>query len=344
MSTKVELFFENGTRCLHFFSIFFAIVILTMFRGSKFAHCEAMKRARYHLALAVANILFGANFSIYVSLMHSGIDFRQIFMLQIVAAALFFIPRMLTVRHARLSVEDFGTIFIVALLVIYGWLYMLLWGASSTNAIDASMISTLGPVFTLLAARIFHSERLSWLRIIGIVTALAGAAVLLVDEGRNLVGNPLEAYGNALVLCAVVAIAVNTLLIRSQLRQYGVTVVMGWYYTIGFLMTVPFFWPQLAALDAHLLTPTVVAELLYVMILGTVLPMYLLYVGTEHLTATHTALYRYLQFVVATLLTLLRGQSSIDRANVVGAALIFVGIVAVALGAHRKMHNYGTGS
>ena len=302
-----------------------------------------MSRAKYHIALAVANILFGANFSFYVSLTHGGIDFRQIFMLQIVAAAIFYIPRLFAERRSLPSVEDFGTIFIVALLVIYGWLYMLLWGASLTNPIDASMISTLGPVFTLLAARVLHSEPISWLRAVGVATALLGAAVLLVDEERNLVMSSFEAYGNALVLCAVVAIAVNTLLIRAQLRQYGAKVVMGWYYTIGFVMTMPFFWQSLAALDIRLLTPTVIAELLYVMIFGTVLPMYLLYVGSEHLTATHTALYRYLQFVVATVLTLLRGQSTIDAANVVGAVLIFLGIVAVAMGA-RRANSYGTGS
>lgn len=314
-----------------------------MCRGAKFALRRTMTRAKYHIALAVANILFGANFPLYVSLTHAGLDFRQIFMLQIIAAAIFYMPRLFSERRTRLSVEDFGTIFIVALLVIYGWLYMLLWGASLTNPIDASMISTLGPVFTLLAARALHSEPLSWLRVVGVATALLGAAVLLIDEERNLVMNSFEAYGNALVLCAVVAIAVNTLLIRPQLRQYGVSVVMGWYYTIGFVMTMPFFWQSLASLDFRLFTPTVVAELLYVMLLGTVLPMYLLYVGSEHLTATHTALYRYLQFVVATVLTLLRGQSTIDAANVAGAVLIFLGIVAVALGA-RRANSYGTGS
>ena len=38
---------------------------------------------------------------------------------------------------------------------------------------------------------------------------------------------------------------------------------------------------------------------LYILILGTVLPMYLLYRGTEKLTSVHTALYRYIQPVIA---------------------------------------------
>ncbi|MBQ9962775.1 MAG: EamA family transporter, partial [Alistipes sp.] len=73
-------------------------------------------------------------------------------------------------------------------------------------------------------------------------------------------------------------------------------------------------------------------ELLYVIFLGTVLPMWLLYVGSSHLTALHTALYRYLQPVVAAGLSLLRGQNIIDRTNIIGAALIFTGVVFVVAG------------
>ena len=52
--------------------------------------------------------------------------------------------------------------------------------------------------------------------------------------------------GNALELVAVVAIAVNTVIIKPQLQRYGTLVVMGWYYIIGLLITAPFFWKYFA--------------------------------------------------------------------------------------------------
>ena len=86
-----------------------------------------MGKFRYNLALVVANILFGANFSFYVSLTRHYLNFEQVFMLQILAAAAFFIPSALFSRRSyRIPVEDFGNIFIVALMVIYGWMYLLL--------------------------------------------------------------------------------------------------------------------------------------------------------------------------------------------------------------------------
>ena len=40
-----------------------------------------VRKTRYHLDLVFANLLFGANFSFYVSLTRNYLDFQQIFML-----------------------------------------------------------------------------------------------------------------------------------------------------------------------------------------------------------------------------------------------------------------------
>ena len=292
-----------------------------------------MGQLKYNIALIVANLLFGINFSFYVSLVESGITFQQIFMLQVVVGAICFVPfSIFSSRSYKITVEDFGTIFIVALIVIYGWLYMLLWGASQTSPIDASMIATLGPVFTLFVAHILSPQPISWIKTIGSVVAIAGALALITDKNHNLLATTQGAFGNVLVLCAVVAIASNTVLIHSQLRRYGAMTVIGWYYFIGLVMTAPFFWDELQRLAQSWLSITVVAELFYVTLLGMVLPMWLLYVGAENLTAVHTALYRYIQPAIATALAILRGQNRLDRANIIGAVLIFSGVVFVVAG------------
>ena len=292
-----------------------------------------MGKLRYNIALIVANVLFGANFSFYVSLTKSSVSFQQIFILQLTVAALLFIPvALLKKRTYKITLEDFGTIFIVALIVVYGWMYMLLWGASQTNPIDASMIATLGPVVTLIVAHIVNPQRPSWIKFLGAVLAIIGAMALLTDKNFHLLSNATDAFGNALVLFAVIAIATNTVLINSTLRRYGELTIMGWFYIIGFVMAIPFFYNDLWSLFTTNLTLLSIAELAYVTLLGTALPMYLLYVGSAHLTAVHTALYRYIQPLVATTLALLRGQNIIDGATKVGATLIFIGVVLVVAG------------
>ncbi|MEG2366262.1 MAG: DMT family transporter [Alistipes sp.] len=291
-----------------------------------------MGKLRYNLDLVFANLFFGANFSFYVSLTRHYLDFEQIFMLQVVSAALFFIPFALFSRQSyRITWHDFGTIVIVTLLIVYGWMYLLLWGSSYTTPIDAATIATLGPAFTLIAAYILQHQKIQWLRLVGVVCALAGAGMLIFDKGFVLTHGS-EAYGNALVLCAVVAIAVNTVIIKPQLERLGTLVVMGWYYIIGLAITAPFFWRYIDHTAFLRLPIFAQTELGYILIFGTVLPMYLLYRGTEKLTSVHTALYRYIQPVVAGVLALLRGQAQFDRANLIATVLIFAGVVLVVVG------------
>lgn len=304
--------------------------------GVKIGTSVFVGKLRYNLDLLFANLLFGVNFSIYVSLIGRSLDFRQIFMLQVLSSSLFFIPfALFSGRSFRIPLRDLGNILFVTLLIVYGWMYMLLWGASYTSPIDASTISTLGPAFTLITAHVLNRRmKVSWVRMSGVALSLAGAAVLLFDQGFELTRGS-HGYGNALVLAAVVSIAVNTVIIKPQLQRLGTLSVMAWYYIIGLAITAPFFLGSLREVEFLRLGFVAQGELAYLLVLGTALPMYLLYRGTEKLTSVHTALYRYLQPVVATVLAVVRHQERIDRENIIAAGLIFGGIVLVMIGYNR---------
>jgi len=295
-----------------------------------------MGALRYNIALAVANILFGVSFSVYVSLLQGAVRYEQMFVMQLLFSMALFTPAAMLQRgFFRLTLDDFGSIFIVALLVIFGWWYMLMMGASYTNPIDGSTIATIGPIFTLITSVIVHTRRAKRGEKIGVFVALSGVAVILFDRGRVLVGEGGEGYGNALVLCAVVAIAVNTVLIAPVLRRHGTRVVMGWYYLIGAVLALPLLVQEVSTISHLTLSTMEWGEVGYILLFGSALPMYLLYIGSEHLTATHTAVYRYIQPIVATILAVLRGQSTIDRTNIIGAVLIFSGMLCVILSTPR---------
>ena len=128
-----------------------------------------MGALRYNLALAMANILFGISFSVYVSLLRGVMLPEQLFSLQLLFSSIVSLPFALSNSgFFRLSLNDFGSIFIVALMVIFGWWYMLIEGASYSNPIDASTISTIGPIFTLITAMIVSERRANKRETVGI--------------------------------------------------------------------------------------------------------------------------------------------------------------------------------
>ncbi len=292
---------------------------------------------RYNIALAVSNVLFGISFSVYVSLLQGVMPSSQLFAVQLLFSLSVFTPLAMMHRgFFRISLDDFGTIFIVALLVVYGWWYMLMKGASYTNPVDASTIATIGPIFTLITSIIVQSRRAKWGERLGILLAVSGVFAILFDRGRMLIGEVGEAYGNALVLCAVVAIAVNTVLITPVLRRHGTVVVMGWFYLIGTILSLPLILSELPALKMSDFTHTQLLEIGYILLFGSALPLYLLYKSSEHLTAIHNAVYRYIQPIVATVVAVSRGQTIVDHTNIVGAVLIFLGMLCVILTTPRQ--------
>ena len=292
---------------------------------------------RYHTALVVSNVLFGVSFSVYVSLLQGAMKLSQLFALQLLFSTLVVtLPTMFRRSFYRLTLNDFGSIFIVALLVVFGWWYLLMKGASYTNPIDASTITTIGPIFTLITSIIAHSRRAKWGEVVGMLIAFAGVATILIDRGKLLVGDESEGYGNAVVLCAVVAIAVNTVLITPVLRRHGAMVIMGWYYLIGTVLAMPLIVESLPTLRMSDLSHLQLAEIAYIMLFGSALPMYLLYASSEHLTAVHNAVYRYIQPIIATVVATARGQAIIDRTNIVGAVLILIGMSCVIFATPRS--------
>lgn len=297
-----------------------------------------MSKGLFHGDLIAANILFGANFSFYVSLTRNYLSVEQLFILQVIAAACFFIPSaLLSPRTYRIAWRDLLHIVPISLLVVYGWMYLLLWGSSYTSPIDAAIIATLGPAFTLYIDRLLHhGEPFNRSRIIGLITIFIGAWLLIFDKGFTLVKGS-RGWGNLLVLGAVVAIAANTVLIKPQLERLGTRVVMGWYYLIGLAVTLPFFKQYILLQQLLQLPLTALAELAYILFLGTVFPMWLLYRGAEHLTAVHTALYRYIQPLIAGALALYRHQAAFDTTNISALVLIFVGIVLTVIGYRESL-------
>ena len=297
-----------------------------------------MGKIRYNWDLIAANLLFGANFSIFGSLMGRWLSFQQLFQLQIVAGALFFVPAaLLSPRTYRITGKDLRSILLVSLLVIYGWMFFLLWGMSYTNPIDGAIIATLGPAFTLIIDEVLHrNQRLNFSRWIGIVATFAGAWLLIFDKGFVLVHGS-RGWGNLLILIAVAAIATNTVLIKPTLERLGSRVVMGWYYFIGLAITWPLFGDQISTSLLAGLPAIAKIELAYILLFGTVWPMWLLYRGAEHLTATHTALYRYIQPLIAGTLAHLRHQAQFDRTNLTALVLIFLGILLTVIGYRRSV-------
>ena len=284
------------------------------------------RRITSHLDLIFSNLLYGVNFSYFISLVKNWGSFQDILFYQILFASIFFIPLSIIYYKNRFTWREIIRIVIVSTLVTYGSMYMLLWGAKYTTPISASIIATLGPVFTLFVSRIVSKTKIALPRKIGMVLAFVGAGILMVDH-RGVIVHGSEAFGNLLIFISVFCIAIQTIIIKPVLSRHGTVVVIGCYYFVGLLITAPFFAKDAFTVDFMNMPVMIQLEMFYILIFGTIIPSFLLYRGVEKLTAIHTALYRYIQPVMTIIVATIRGQERFDNADLVSAIFIFSGVL-----------------
>ncbi len=296
-----------------------------------------MKGVKYNIDLLFANALFAINYSIFASLVGRGVlSCNQIFLLQMASLFLVALPLALLRGGGLFSVRwrDLLQIGATAMVSSFGWGYLTLKGLSYTSPIDVATIATLGPSLTLIFAHLLHRRALTLPRIVGLLLSLLGAIILLLHRGKLLIVGS-EGFGNLLIMVGVLSAAINTLMIERPIERYGLRVVMGWYAIFSFGVSLLLFGNELPSLSLRELSLGGFGELGYVVALGSVVPIFMLFRGTEHLTPLHTSLYRYLQPFITSLIVVARGQGELSGANYIAIAVLVAGGVLLSRGVGR---------
>lgn len=288
---------------------------------------NSIKKA--HLALLFSNILFGLNFTLFSTIINSWLTFQQLFFSRVLFSALFFIPFILSKHRYKISFEDFLRLFAIALLIIFGKQYLMLWGVGYTSATDASILATFAPITTLMVSSWVVKEKLHFLKILGISISVSGVMIMILFGGFTTQGN--TSFGNILILLSTISAATNTIMAKPVLMRLSRATVMGWYYIIGLTVTAPVFWGDFMAINISDFSTSAWIDISWVIILGTILPNYLLYYGTERATSVHTGLYYYMQPLTAIILSIFRDQFTYNNATVIGGIMILLSIVLIII-------------
>ena len=138
------------------------------------------KVLKAHLALLIVNIIYGANYSIAKEVMPLYIQpFAFVVMRVVGATILFWIVGTLFIRE-KIDKKDLPKLALLAVLGVAGNQLFFLKGLSLTTPINASIIMVSNPIVVMIVAAIVLKEKISLLKIIGIVIGVSGALFLLL--------------------------------------------------------------------------------------------------------------------------------------------------------------------
>jgi drug/metabolite transporter (DMT)-like permease len=199
----------------------------------------------------------------------------------------------------RLRLRQVVLLLVLGLLAVPLNQWCFLAGVRLSTPANASLMYALTPVWTLLLSSALHQERLTALKLTGVLLAVGGVVLVLWEEAP--LPSSSTTLGNWLLLLASWAWALYTVLSQRVAMQLGALKTTALSMVLGWMLYLPL-WAALGAeLGLELLSPSLVLELLYMGVVTSGIG-YLLWVAVlQRLEASKVAVFATLQPVLTTL-------------------------------------------
>ncbi len=202
-------------------------------------------------------------------------------------------------------------------------------GVSLTTVINASVISTSIPVFTLAVSIALRHDRASIKHVLGIALA-AGGVLYLVDPWRANFSAQ-TTLGNLLISASNLGYGAYIALSRNLFKRYGALTVITWIFLIGAILTLPlaiYAWAD----DGFKMVPQEGwLSVVYIVLVPTVVAYYLNAWALTRVAPSIVAIYIYLQPLLALgVAPIVLGESWNSR-TIVACVLIFAGVAVVTV-------------
>ncbi|PIE24631.1 MAG: hypothetical protein CSA62_02030 [Planctomycetota bacterium] len=174
---------------------------------------------------------------------------------------------------------------------------LFLEGLQRSTTYNAGLIMGSIPIFTYLIAALARQERLCLVRVLGIFVAMAGTGTLFFGKGADLHNEYLS--GNLLMLTNACCYSAYIVVSKPLLRRYPPLVVSAWVFLLSaWLVPIYSLGQNWAPSDAG---ASALWSLVYVLLFPTILAYLLHSFALSQVASSTTAIYTYLQPVIATL-------------------------------------------
>jgi drug/metabolite transporter (DMT)-like permease len=281
-----------------------------------------------HLALLGANIIYGINYTVAKDVMPEFIPpFGFIFCR--VAGALILFWMVFSFSYEKVAKKDLFLLAVCGFFGVAANQLMFFYGLNITTPINAGIIMTSNPVFVLIASAIILKNRITLLKVSGIVIAITGALLLLLFKADFSFGSK-TIEGDIFVFLNALSYGTYLVLAVPLMKKYNAITVITWVFTFGFIFVFPFGIQQFSQIEWSSFTETIWWEFAFV-IIGTTFFAYLLNIyGLKNLNPSTVSTYIYLQPLLASVFAIWAGKDSLDWIKICAAILIFSGVYLVS--------------
>ena len=236
----------------------------------------------------------------------------------------------------KVSREDFRRLVGAGFLSVACNQNLFVCGISFTSPIDASVMTTLLPVATMILAAIVLREPITHLKAFGVALGMTGAILLILSGGQGLSLDLDHAIGDLMCMSAQFSFAFYLVRYKDLMSRYSPVTLMKWMFLSSSVIILPFSSWSFVGVDFTSMPTSVLLETGYVVFVATFLTFLFVPIGQRLLRPTVVSSYNYVQPVVASVAALLLGLSVFTPLKALAVAFVFSGVLMVTRSKSRR--------
>lgn len=290
---------------------------------------KGSENIKSHGSMWIAQLLWGLNPAVTKIVFTVGLTPLFLYNCRMIGAAMLFWIASIFTKQERVEHSDMISIFFASMLGIILNQGMFLFGVRLTSPVNASIISTISPILTMLMAALFLQEPITKKKSGGVIIGGLGA-ILLVTNSAHISGM----YGNIIgdVLCVLAQTCYSCYLVffKRLTTKYSPLTLMKWMFTFSALGSLPFTYDGFANLDLSSISGMTILGICFIVIGPTFISYLLLPIGQKNLRPTIISSYNYIQPVISTIVAISWGLDSFNMLKITSILLIFFGVFMVS--------------
>lgn len=288
-------------------------------------------RALAIIALFLVQVLYGLNFTYAKVIMNENfVKPFALVVLRVGGATILLWLFGLFLPKEKIDTKDYIKFFMAGVFGVAINMLLFLRGLELTSPIHASAIVTITPVIILILSAFILKEKVTVLKIIGIVLALCGALILTV-YGKSTRSADNVILGNTFIFINAISYSIYIILVKQLTSKYHSFTFIKWLFLFGFFMVLPFGYNELTDIQLATFTPEAYFAVGFVIVGATFATYTLNPFALSKLKASTVGVFIYLQPVIAGLFAIAKGIDAIDTIKIMTMLLIFSGVYIVSL-------------
>lgn len=285
-----------------------------------------------HLIIFTAMLIFGLNIPVTKYLYNQGvITPMAVTLLRMAFATCAFWILSLFFPKEKLNKKDLLTLLLAGIMGMAINQGCFAYGLSKTSPVDASIIATNAPLFTMIIAAVVLKEPITLKKAGGVVIAGLGA-ILLVYTSSYVSNNTASWQGNISILCAQFFYSIYLVITKPLADRYSFVTMMKWMFLMAMIVMFPLGIKDV--IEAPIFIGNSIYPLLalfFILFGATFIAYALIPLAQRRIRPTTISVYNNMQPVIASAVAMGLGMDTFTLEKAVSAALIVLGVYFVTM-------------